>query len=118
MTRKEAAFCLLSLAAGVVVLAAAIIEPAVGRVDWPWYQSTGRIILCLLAAGLAFLEPRHAWRWGLLPIIVVPPWVLWRTDGYGTMWPIFMLIFLHWAIAPVISAYAGVLLRYWLVRRP
>jgi len=118
MTRREAVFCVLSLAAGVVVLDAAIIAPEKALVDWSWYRATGMPIICLLAAALGFLEPRHAWRWGLLPIIVVPPWVLWRSGGNGALWPIFFIMFLYRAIAPIIASYAGVLLRYWLGQRP
>ena len=118
MTRQEALFCVLSVGAGVAVVNAAFIVPEAARVDWAWYNATGMPLLCVLAAALGFLEPRHAWRWGFLPIIVVPPWIFWRSGGNGALWPIFAIVFLSWAIAPVMSAYLGVLVRLWLGRRP
>jgi hypothetical protein len=118
MTRKEALLCLISIGAGVAAVNAAIIKPEAALVDWDWYKAVATPLLCALAATLGFLEPRHAWRWGLLPIIVVPPWIFWRSGGNGALWPIFALTFLYWAIVPIICAYVGVLVRLWLGRRP
>jgi hypothetical protein len=118
VTRKEIVFCLISAGAGVALVEAAFISPVQARVDWNWYDWTGMPLICLFAAGLGYLEPRHAWRWGVLPIIVVPPWILYRSGGNAALWPIFAYIFMAHAIAPVLSAYAGVALRWWRFRPP
>ena len=113
MTRWEFTFCVLAAAAGVIILE--IATTAFGpplRIDWDWYKTAGLPLICLLAAGLGYLAPRHPWRWGFLPIVVVPFWILFRGGG-GSMWPIFAFSFIACSIPPIITAYVGA----WLRRR-
>ena len=113
MTRWELIFCALAAAAGVAVIE--IATTALGpplRIDWGWFNTAGLALLCLLAAGLGYLAPRHPWRWGFLPILVVPFWILLRGGG-GNLWPPFAIAFMAFSIPPIIAAYAGAWLRRW-----
>ena len=113
MTRWEFICCVLAAAAGVAVLELAI--TALGppmRIDWHWFSTIGLALLCLLAAALGYLAPRHPWRWGFLPIAAVPLWILLRGGG-GNLWPLFAFAFMVYSIPPIIAAYLGA----WLRRR-
>jgi lipopolysaccharide export LptBFGC system permease protein LptF len=112
-TRRELAFCVLAIAAGIAAIE--IATTAVGpplRIDWDWFKSVGLGLLCLLAAVLGYFAPRHPWRWGFLPILVIPFWILLRSGG-GNMWPVFAIAFMAASIPPIIAAYVGA----WLRRR-
>jgi hypothetical protein len=114
MNRRELILCALAAAAGIGIFEIALIATSVPlRVDWGWYGTTGLALICLLAAGLGYFAPRHPWRWGLLPIIVVPFWILWRAGAVGSMWPPFAIAFTALSIPPILAAYAGA----WLHRR-
>ena len=101
LTRRELAFCVMAIAAGIAAIE--IATTAVGpplRIDWDWFKSVGLGLLCLLAAVLGYFAPRHPWRWGFLPILVIPFWILLRSGG-GTMWPVFAIAFMAASIACV-----------------
>jgi hypothetical protein len=111
MPRSEWATCAAAMAAGIGVIEFAIVSVTPLRVDWDWFNSGGMVTLCLIAAALGFLEPRHPWRWGFLPIAAIPAWMLVRGGSLGNMWPIFLLSFAAAAIPPMIAAWIGAWLR-------
>jgi hypothetical protein len=106
-----------AVAAGVVVIEIAFKSVVPLRIDWGWFQSNGMALLCLVSFILSYLEPRHPWRWGFLPILVNPAWMLIRSGDLGNLWPIFLFIFMAYAIPTIIAAYFGMLLHYWRTRR-
>jgi hypothetical protein len=113
MTRSEWAIGAAAAAVGVGILEFSLISVVPLRVDWSWFNSTGLILISLVAGILGYLEPRHAWRWGFLPIAAIPAWMLVRAGDLGNLWPIFLLSFMVWAIPPMIVAWIGA----WLRRR-
>ena len=113
MTRNEWATGAAAMAAGVGVIEFAFVSIVPLRVDWDWFQGVGIVLISLTAGILGYLEPRHAWRWGFLPIAAIPAWMLIRGGSLGNLWPIFLFAFIAYAIPPMIAAFIGA----WLRRR-
>jgi hypothetical protein len=113
MTRHEwsngAAAALLGI--GTIEFALVTIVPL--KVDWNWFDSTGLILISIGAGILGYLEPRHAWRWGFIPIAAVVAWMLVRGGSLGNLWPVFLIAFMAKAIPPMIAAWIGAWLRRW-----
>jgi hypothetical protein len=113
MTRSEWANSVAALATGVGVIEFSFISIVPTRVDWNWFESGGLTIISLVAGILGYLEPKHAGRWGFLPIVAIPAWMLIRGGNLGNLWPIFLFAFMAFAIPPMIAAWIGA----WLRRR-
>jgi hypothetical protein len=113
MTRDEWTTGAAAMLLGIGVIEFSFVSIVPLKVDWPWFNSTGIILISLAAGFLGYLEPRHAWRWGVLPIAAVVAWMLVRGGSLGNLWPIFLVIFVTKAIPPMITAWIGA----WLHRR-
>jgi hypothetical protein len=113
MTRSEWTIGAAASLAGIAVIEYALVSIVPLKVDWPWFNSTGIILISVAAGILGYLEPRHAWRWGVLPIAAVVAWMLVRGGSLGNLWPIFLFAFMTKAIPPMITAWIGA----WFGRR-
>lgn len=113
MTLKEWMVGTAALVAGIAVTETAITSVAPYEVDWPWFHTIGFGAICLAAGVMGFIEPRHAWRWGILPIAAIPAWIAFRSGTLGPMWPLFLMAFMSLAIPPMIAGWIGA----WLRRR-
>jgi len=74
------------------------------------YLLIGMPVVCVVSAGLSFVEPTRPWRWGLAPILAQAVWMF-TTQGFGNLWPLGMVAFLVLAIPSILSAWFGAFLR-------
>ena len=76
--------------------------------DSEWYFLIGIPVVCMVAAGLGFVEPRKPWRWGLIPLMAQAVWMV-VTQGVGNLLPLGLVVFGVLAIPSMITAWLGAL---------
>lgn len=74
--------------------------------DSEWYFLVGIPVVCVVAAGLGYVQPNRPWRWGVAPILAQAVWMF-TTQGFGNLWPIGMVAFVVFAIPSVVTAWLG-----------
>jgi hypothetical protein len=70
------------------------------------YFLVGIPAVCLVSMGLAFFEPRHPWRWGVLPLAGQLMWLL-LSQGPGNLLPLGVVVFGVLSIPSIITAWSG-----------
>jgi hypothetical protein len=85
--------------------------------DSPNYFKFGLPFLMFLSGVFAFIEPRRAWRWGVL-VIIVQPIAMFMTNpgGNANLLPLGLLVFGVLMIPCVLAAYIGVGIRLLFLR--
>ena len=82
---------------------------ASGRVeawDSDLYFSAAMPAMCLTSFALAYVEPTHTWRWGVLPSVGQFAWML-LTHGPGNLLPLGIVAFGLFSIPSIVAARAG-----------
>lgn len=77
----------------------------------PWYLRAGYPAICAVAAIFGYLAPKHAWRWGLTPLLVQAGWeILFPGSivGTGNLGPFAAVVTIAiaclYALPPMIAA--------------
>src|SRR2546427_12839847 len=72
--------------------------------DSQWYLLIGMPVVCVVSAGLCFVETTRPWRWGVAPILAQAVWMF-TTQGVGKLWPVWVGAFFVLAIPSILSAW-------------
>lgn len=84
--------------------------------DTGLYFTAGMPAVCLVSLVLGLIEPKNAWRWGVVPfgaqflVMMVYP-------GPGSLMPLGAIVFGILSLPAVGAALAGALIARWLARR-
>jgi hypothetical protein len=100
----------LALVTGILVWAA--VSNATGRReawDSQWYFLVSIPVVCIVSAVLGFVEPRRAWRWGVVPLVGQFSWMLF-TQGPGNLMPLGVVMFGVLSVPSIITARIGAFL--------
>jgi hypothetical protein len=100
----------LALVTGILVWAA--VSNATGRReawDSQWYFLVSIPVVCIVSAVLGFVEPRRAWRWGVVPLVGQFSWMLF-TQGPGNLLPRGVVMFGVLSVPSIITARIGAFL--------
>lgn len=100
----------LALVTGILVWAA--VSNATGRReawDSQWYFLVSIPVVCIVSAVLGFVEPRRAWRWGVVPLVGQFSWMLF-TQGPGNLLPLGVVMFGVLSVPSIITARIGAFL--------
>ena len=100
----------LALVTGILVWAA--VSHATGRReawDSQWYFLVSIPVVCIVSAVLGFVEPRRAWRWGVVPLVGQFSWMLF-TQGPGNLLPLGVVMFGVLSVPSIITARIGAFL--------
>ena len=100
----------LALVTGILVWAA--VSNATGRReawDSQWYFLVSIPAVCIVSAVLGFVEPRGAWRWGVVPLVGQFSWMLF-TQGPGNLLPLGVVMFGVLSVPSIITARIGAFL--------
>ena len=105
--KKNPWFYLIAAASGVVTW---VLVSAVSRRAEAWdsglYFSVGMPVVCIVALVLGFLEPRRAWRWGVVPLLAQFLWML-LTQGPGNLLPLGIVVFVVLSVPSIVAARIG-----------
>jgi hypothetical protein len=105
--KKEHGLYLLAAACGAAIWI--LISVASGRRE-AWdsglYFSVGIPAVCLVSMALAFFEPNHSWRWGVLPLVGQFVWMV-LSQGPGNLLPLGVIVFGVLSVPPIIAAWIG-----------
>jgi hypothetical protein len=74
--------------------------------DSELYFVYGIPAVCLVSLVAGFIEPRHAWRWGVMPLAGQFIWLL-VTKGPGNLLPLGVIVFGIFSIPSVVTALIG-----------
>jgi len=74
--------------------------------DSEWYFLIGIPVVCVVSAGLGFVEPSRPWRWGEAPLLAQAVWMI-VTQGAGNLLPLGLVVFGVLAIPSVMTAWLG-----------
>ncbi|MGH7166306.1 MAG: hypothetical protein ACREIS_12370 [Nitrospiraceae bacterium] len=74
--------------------------------DSEWYFLIGIPVVCVVSAGLGFVEPNRPWRWGLAPLLAQAVWMI-ATEGAGNLLPLGLVVFGVLAIPSMMTAWLG-----------
>jgi len=77
--------------------------------DSEWYFLIGIPGVCVVSAGLGFVEPSRPWRWGVAPLLAQAVWMI-VTQGAGNLLPLGLVVFGVLAIPSVMTAWLGALI--------
>ena len=77
--------------------------------DSELYFLFGIPVICVVAAGLAYVEPKLPWRWAVLPFAAQAIWMV-LTQGIGNMFPLGLIVFAILSIPALIAASFGAFL--------
>lgn len=100
----------LALVTGILVWVA--VSNATGRReawDSQWYFLVSIPVVCVVSAVLGFVEPRRAWRWGVVPLVGQFSWMLF-TQGPGNLLPLGVVMFGVLSVPSIITARIGAFL--------
>ena len=105
--KRDPWFYLIAAASG--ILAWVLVSAMTGRVE-AWdsglYFSVGMPVVCVVALVLGFLEPRRAWRWGVVPLLAQFLWML-LTQGLGNLLPLGIIVFVVLSAPSIVAARIG-----------
>lgn len=91
--RKDAILAIVAAAAGI---AGWILAMKLGhrREAWdsPLYWSVAMPMMWVTTAVLAWIGPRRAWRWAVIPFAAQFTWMI-ATQGAGGLWPLGLALF-------------------------
>jgi len=80
--------------------------------DSPYYFTLGLPLLMFFSAISAFIEPRHAWRWGITAIIVQPIALSFTNASANfNLLPLSLFALVILMIPCILAAYIGVGIR-------
>ncbi|BAV32771.1 hypothetical protein SCL_0449 [Sulfuricaulis limicola] len=105
--KKDAWFYLVAAASGVLTwVLVSVISGRVEAWDSGLYFSVGMPVVCIVALVLGFLEPRRAWRWGVVPLLAQFLWML-LTQGPGNLLPLGIVVFVVLSLPSIVAARIG-----------
>jgi hypothetical protein len=104
---KDPWFYLAAATSGVVTWV--LVSAVTGRSE-AWdsglYFSVGMPVVCIVSLALGFLEPRRAWRWGVVPLLAQFFWML-LTQGPGNLLPLGIIVFVVLSVPSIVTARIG-----------
>jgi hypothetical protein len=104
---KKHGLSIIAAATGILVWAGlSAITSQAEAWDSPLYFSLGIPLLCVLAGILGGIEPKHAVRWGVIPVAAQAAWMFF-TQGFGNLAPLGMMLFGVLMIPLIVAAQIG-----------
>jgi drug/metabolite transporter (DMT)-like permease len=85
--------------------------------DSELYFIYGIPIICVVAAVLAYIEPKQPWRWAVTPFAAQGIWML-LTQGFGSMFPLGLVVLAIFSIPALLTAALGAFLARKTTNRP
>ena len=77
--------------------------------DSELYFMFGIPVICVVAAVLAYVEPKRPWRWAVTPFAAQAVWMF-LTQGLGNMFPLGLIVFAIISIPALLAASLGAFL--------